>query len=83
MISKIMYKSGINGGYEKDNDYATSLVDLPTELLVEILSYLSIRDRIVMRYVSRRFRDVGETPLLWKEFASLARLRTSSLNQCK
>ena len=34
---------------------------------VKILSYLSTRDRIVIRYVSRKFQDVGEVPLLWKE----------------
>ena len=50
------------------NDYQKSLVDLPTELLVKILSYLSIHDKFKTRYVSRRFKDVNEMPLLWKDF---------------
>ena len=58
------------GAEDKDNaehDYSTSLVNFPTELLVKILSYLPTRDRFMMRNVSQRFRDVSETPLLWKE----------------
>ena len=43
-------------------------VNLPTELLVKILSYLPMRDKIRIRYVSRRFQDVIEMPLLWKDF---------------
>ena len=41
---------------------------LPTELLLKIMCYLPTCDKILMRYVSRRFRHVSETPLLWKEF---------------
>ena len=44
------------------------LVNLPTELLTKILLYLSIHDRIMMRYVCRRFWDTSEVPLLWKNF---------------
>ena len=44
------------------------LSNLPTELLLKLLSYLPTRDKVTMRYVSRRFRDVAETPSLWKEF---------------
>ena len=46
----------------------TSLVNLPTELLVIILSYLSIRDIISMQFVSQRFKEISEIPLLWKRF---------------
>ena len=45
-----------------------SLDDFPTELLLKILSYLPTRDMVMMRSVSRRFRDVSDVPFLWKEF---------------
>ena len=54
---------------QDDSDYCwTSLVNLPTELLVIILSYLSIRDIISMQFVSQRFKEISEIPLLWKRF---------------
>ena len=46
------------------NNYSTSLLILPTELLVMILSYLSIRVIISMQFVSQRFREISETPSL-------------------
>ena len=46
---------------------STSLANFPTELLVKILLYLPTRDRFMMRYVSQRFRDVSEMPLLCKQ----------------
>ena len=50
-------------------DNAVSLMNLPTELLVEILSYLPTRDIIEARHVSKRFKDIIiEMPLLWKKF---------------
>ena len=60
--------------YIMDNDltkvqnYRKSLVNLPTELLVKILSYLPTSDKFKTRYISRRFKDVSEMPLLWKTF---------------
>ena len=45
----------------------TSLVNLPTELLIIILSYLPIRDIISMQFVSQRFKEISEIPLLWKK----------------
>ena len=51
-----------------DSNYCTSLLILPTELLVMILSYLSIQDIIKMQFVSQRFKEISETPLLWKKF---------------
>ena len=49
-------------------DQASSLEMLPTELVIKILSYLPTRERFMMQYVCRRFQDVTEMPLLWKEF---------------
>ena len=47
------------------------LNNLPTELLVKLMSYLPTCDKVTMRYVSRRFKDVSETPSLWREFVWL------------
>ena len=53
----------------KDNiDYSSTLINLPTELLVKILLYLPICARMMVRHISQRFRNVAEIPLLWKEF---------------
>ena len=49
-------------------DQASSLEMLPTELVIKILSYLPTRERFMMQYVCRRFQDVTEMPLLWREF---------------
>ena len=51
---------------QDDSNYCTSLLILPTELLVMILSYLSIRDIILMQFVSQRFKEISETPSLWR-----------------
>ena len=53
---------------QDDDNYCTSLLILPTELLVMILSYLSVRDIISMQFVSQRFKEISETPSLWKKF---------------
>ena len=53
---------------QDDGNYCTSLLILPSELLVMILSYLSIRDIISMQFVSQRFKEVSETSSLWKKF---------------
>ena len=44
------------------------VVNLPTELLVKIFSYLSTSEKITMQYVCQRFQDVSKVPLLWKKF---------------
>ena len=44
------------------------LSNFSTELLLKLMSYLPTRDKVTMRYVSRRFRDVSKIPSLWKEF---------------
>ena len=53
---------------QDDSNYCTSLLILPAELLVMILSYLSIRDIISIQFVSQRFKEISETPSLWKKF---------------
>ena len=59
----------VDGNDSSLSDYSKSLiVNLPTELLVKILSYLSVSDKITMQYVCQRFQDVSKVPLLWKEF---------------
>ena len=56
-------------GLTDDNSKSMkSLVDLPTELLVKILSYLPTHDKIMMQYVSQKLQDVSKIPLLWREF---------------
>ena len=53
----------------KSNSVAKSLLDsVPTELLIKIFSYMTTRDKVTMRYVSRKFRDATKTPSMWKEF---------------
>ena len=46
----------------------TNLITLPAELVVYIMSFLIIHDRIRLRYVSRRLRRVSEVAALWNEF---------------
>lgn len=46
----------------------TNLITLPAELVVYIMSFLIIHDRIRLRYVSRRLRCVSEVAALWNEF---------------
>jgi len=54
---------------ERDQSVAEiSILTLPTELLVIIISYLSSRDRVHLLSVSQRLRTIGDTPLLWREF---------------
>ena len=46
-----------------------NLLSLPNEILVKIMSYLpDVRDRVKFRYVSRRWRNISETPSLLCEF---------------
>ena len=55
-----------------DDDSTTeqddSLSNLPTELLVEIFSYLPLCDKIRMQYVSPRLKHIMEVPSLWNDF---------------
>ena len=52
----------------EDDNYCASLLILPTELLLMILTYLSTRDIISMHFVSQRIKEISETPSLWKKF---------------
>ena len=44
------------------------LLDLPTELLFHIISFLTARDRAQLRRTSSRLQSVIETPSLWRMF---------------
>ena len=41
---------------------------LPVELLVYVISFLNFRDKVKLRYVSKRLRTISETPSLWRNF---------------
>ena len=46
-----------------------NLLSLPNEVLVNIMLCLpDSRDRVKLRYVSRKLRSISETPSLWREF---------------
>ena len=51
-----------------DVEYGKSLVDLPVEMLVKILSYLPTSDKIKAQYICGKLRDISKIPLLWREF---------------
>ena len=48
--------------------YFSSILELPTELLVFIISFLSARDVTKLRYVSKSLRVFTEVPSLWRKF---------------
>lgn len=54
--------------YTCEETLSNNLITLPAEILVYIISLLVIRDRIKLRYVSRRLRCVSEVAALWSEF---------------
>ena len=46
-----------------------NVLSLPVEILVYIASFLTdVRDKVKLRYVSRRLRSISETPSLWRKF---------------
>ena len=54
--------------WQADSENNSKLEILPAELLVYIVSLLpTVRDKLKLRYVSRRLRAVTETPSLWRE----------------
>ena len=54
---------------DEDQRDSNFLLALPTELLVYIISLVApLRERIKLRYVSRRLLYACETPSLWREF---------------
>ena len=50
-------------------DTQITLMTIPVEIIVHIISLLSTRDKIRIRCVSRSLRTICEIPLLWKEFS--------------
>ncbi|XP_065918127.1 uncharacterized protein [Dysidea avara] len=55
-------------GKPRCNEESVEILSLPVELLVYIISFLPIRDKVKLRNVSWRLRVVGETPSLWRQF---------------
>ena len=55
---------------KSDQQPVNTLLSLPSELLVYVLSFLTVaQDKITLRYVCQRLRNcVSETPSLWREF---------------
>ena len=59
---------------DQDEDHETSIepfafLSLPNEVLVKIIMFLpESRDRVKLRYVSRKLRSISETPSLWRDF---------------
>ena len=51
-----------------ENIARNTLMTLPIEVLVCICSFLSVRDIVKVRCVSKILRQVGETASLWKTF---------------
>ena len=45
-----------------------SLATLPVEVLVYIFSFLSTRDKVRIRCISKALRSTSEVPSLWEEF---------------
>ena len=46
----------------------SDLLCLPNEVLVKIMSFLNMRDRLKLRCVSQKLRSISEAPLFWREF---------------
>ena len=54
---------------EKEFELRRTLLTFPTEILVYIISFVTpLRERIKLRYVSRRLQSACEAPSLWREF---------------
>lgn len=51
------------------NTDSRNFLSLPVEVLVYIASFLTdARDKVKLRYVSRKLRSISETPSLWRKF---------------
>ena len=46
-----------------------SLFTLPDDVAVEVMKHLSLADALSLSEASRRFRRLGECPLLWEHFS--------------
>ena len=55
-------------GNRSDEESPSVFLALPAELLVHIMSFLTTRDRVVLRYVSQRLRSLCEAPSAWTDF---------------
>ena len=55
---------------EEENAKTLHLLSLPNEVLVKIISFLpeTALDRLTLRYVCRKLREVSLTPSLWRVF---------------
>jgi len=64
-----MDKQYVNKSLRKSEENSVSILSLPVELLVIIVSFLpAARDKARLRYVSHKLRAVSETPSLWSDF---------------
>ena len=55
------------------------LSSMPTEILEQILGYLSFQQRIGVQRINQRFRDATMTPKLWKSVIIQNRLITNTI----
>ena len=55
------------------------LSNMPTEILEQILGYLSFRQRIGVQRINQRFKDTTMTPKLWKSITIRGPLITNSI----
>ena len=55
------------------------LSSMPTEILEQILGYLSFQQRIGVQRINQRFRDATMTPKLWKSVIIRNRLITNTI----
>lgn len=49
----------------------STLITLPVEVLVYIVSFLCTRGKVKIRYVCKRLRFISDVPSLWEEFTWL------------
>jgi len=67
--SKAASPNRYDSGYDPNKDSEIpNLLSLPSEVLIKIMLLSEARDRVNLRYVSRRLRSISETPSLWREF---------------
>ena len=60
---------GLSSSRTNRNAYdGKCFLSLPAELLVYIMSFLTTRDRVMLRYVSQRLRSLCEAPSAWSDF---------------
>ena len=57
----------------------TGLANMPVEILEQILSYLSFKQRICAQRTNQRIREITLTPKLWKNITIRGHLTTNSV----